>query len=163
LNRKSKFILTIVLVLIFSLSVSMMALAGAYTAGENTTFEVAFTEYVPCAAGGAGEDIYVSGTLHDLWHATDDANGGLHLTLLSQPMGVTAVGQTSGDVYRGTGAYIEQINYGNIGETSTFVSIYRLVGPGNGNDLYMHITNHVTVNANGELTSYVDNWFTGCN
>jgi hypothetical protein len=162
LNRKSKFILTLVLALVLSLSVPLMALAGAYVEGENITEEISFYEFVECAAGGAGEIVYVSGTLHYMWHATDDANGGVHLTMISHPMGVTGVGQTTGDVYRGVGALKEQVNYGNIGETYSFAWIYMLVGPGNGNNIYLHENQHVTVNANGELTSDVDNYFAGC-
>jgi hypothetical protein len=163
LNRKSKFILTLVLALVLSLSVPLMALAGAYVEGENTTEETNFYEFVECAAGGNGEIVHVSGTLHYMFHATFDANGGVHLTSISQPMGVTGVGQTTGDVYRGVGALKIQENYGNMAGTYSLVWIYKLVGPGSDNNIYLHENQHVTVNANGEVTSDVDNWFVGCN
>jgi hypothetical protein len=162
MSFRSKSTLTFLLVLILSLSAASMALAKAFTEGEQFIEEIDFFEYVECAAGGAGEWVVFTGKLHDMYRVTLDENGGFHMIYLSQPMGVSGVGETTGDVYRGTGALVEQQNYGLVGETSTWVWRYHLIGPGKGNNLYMDETFHFTVNANGELTAEVTNWSAEC-
>ena len=45
---------------------------------------------------------------------------------------------------------------------STYINNFRIVGQGNGNNFLVHETYHVTVNANGEATAYVDNFRVEC-
>jgi hypothetical protein len=161
MNRRNKSILAIVLVLVLSLSLSVSVLAEAITDGESTTILTDFTLFIPCALDGAGEDVHITGTLHDMYHFTMDDTGGYHLVLLTQPMGVKGVGLTSGDVYQGTGGNIEQFE-GNIEELSTFVNNFRIIGPGPGNNFTVHETYHFTINANGEVTAEVANLSADC-
>jgi hypothetical protein len=161
MNRRNKSILAIVLVLVLSLSLSVSVLAEALTEGESTTILTDFTLFIPCAAGGAGEDVHITGTLHDMYHFTLDDTGGYHLVLLTQPMGVTGVGMTTGDVYRGTGGNIEQFD-GNIEELNTLVNNFRIIGPGPDNNFTVHETYHFTINANGEVTAEVANLSADC-
>lgn len=120
-----------------------------------------FVRLVPCAAGGAGELVDLSGTLHLLMHTTVDGRGGFHARLLIHPRGVTGVGLTTGDIYQGTGGTQTQFN-GNVGEENTFVDNFRLIGGGPDNNLLMHQTVHATVNANGEVTATVSNISVQC-
>ncbi len=161
MNRRRKSTLAIVLVVILSLAVATSALAGAIVEGENTSEYFEFFTWVPCAADGAGEYVIISGMLHDMYHLTMDDTGGYHLVLHSQPMGIKGVGDTTGDIYQGTGVYQEVYN-GMVGQTVTVIDDYRMTGPGTGNNFIFHETFHFTVNANGELTSEVDNVIAEC-
>jgi hypothetical protein len=88
-------------------------------------------------------------------HVTIDENGGYHLALMSQPMGISGVGETTGDVYRAAGVIVQQYYQGQVGETFTLIWRYNLVRPRKDNTFYMYGTVHYTVNANGQLTTEV--------
>jgi hypothetical protein len=116
---------------------------------------------VYCADGGAGEDLLLSGNLNVVMHTTIGPNGGITSTYHFNPQGVVGVGLTTGDIYRGTGVS-QGVYTGQVGETVTEIENFRLIGPGPGNNLLVHETFHFTVNANGELTSFVDNYSVEC-
>jgi hypothetical protein len=44
----------------------------------------------------------------------------------------------------------------------TFVNNFRIIGQGPGNNFLLHETFHLTVNANGELTTIHDNFSVDC-
>jgi hypothetical protein len=111
---------------------------------------------VPCANGGAGEDVLLTGFLHVLITQTEDGDGSLHTTGHFQPMGVTGIGSTTGDVYHATGVTRDTVNGIEIPFAGTFVNNFRIIGPGKGNDLLIHEVFHVTINALGEVTVVVD-------
>ena len=117
--------------------------------------------WVPCAAGGAGEYIQLSGTLHTLYHYTIDAKGGVHIKSHNQPQNLTGVGLTTGDKYQGTGVTQDESNT-KIGQEYTYVNNFRMIGQGPGNNYLVHSTYHITINANGELTASVDNYTVDC-
>jgi hypothetical protein len=125
---------------------------------SNTSVPIEFLDFVPCADGGAGEYVLVSGYLHILITTTVDANGGFHGKTHFQPQGMSGVGLTTGASYRATGVMQEHFN-SSAGETisETFVNNFRLIGPGRGNDLLVHQAVHVTTNANGDVTADVFN------
>jgi hypothetical protein len=116
---------------------------------------------VPCANGGAGELVLISGNLHILITSTVDNNGGTQDKNHAQPQGATGVGLTTGDVYRATGVTQDQVTINGAGEF-TFVNNFRIIGPGPGNNLLVHQTVHVTINANGDMTVDVDNSSVEC-
>jgi hypothetical protein len=161
MKRGRKSILSIVLVLVLSMAVATSALAGAIVEGENNREMIEFFTWVPCAADGAGEYVIISGILHDMYHFTMDDTGGYHLVLHSQPMGVKGVGETTGDIYQGTGVYQDVYN-GVVGETGTLIDVYQMIGQGPGNNFKVHETLHVTVNANGELITDIANFTVEC-
>lgn len=161
MNWKTKLVLTTIFVLILSLSVSMMALAEAATYIENTTNYYDQTIFVHCAAGGAGEDVRITGTVHEVLVFTVDENGGFHGVFHAQPMGIKAVGQTTGDIYQATGVSMEQFN--NLdGYTDTIVESFKIIGPGPGNNFVVQEVLHLTENANGEVTAFVDYYSYAC-
>jgi hypothetical protein len=85
----------------------------------------------------------------------------VHVTLHVQPAGVSGTGQTTGDRYRGTGVTQQQFN--TVGaSTQTLLNNFRIIGEGPRNNLLVHHTFHVTVNANGEVTATVDNFNLEC-
>jgi hypothetical protein len=113
---------------------------------------IAIVVFVPCAAGGAGEVVSLSGTLHEVIHLTIDANGAVHATLVDQPQGVSGFGQTSGAKYQGTGVTQQVSNTNDF----TFVNNFLIIGQGTGNNFLVHQLAHFTTNPNGELTATVD-------
>jgi len=156
--------------LTFSIALGLVAVVGARPApAQATTMTTSvriplpqpFQVFVPCAAGGAGELVDLSGTLHVLFHTTLDGNGGFHSKTHFQPQGVVGTGLTTGDTYQGTGATQSQFN-GAVGEESTFVDNFRLIGQGPGNNLLLHETFHATVNANGVATAFVSSFRVEC-
>jgi hypothetical protein len=118
--------------------------------------------FVPCALGGAGEDVLLTGNLHVLMHFTANANGGFQVGSHFQPQGISGVGLVSGDKYQGTGVTSDRFNVSGLPFTSTFINNFRIIGQGSGNNFLLHENFHVTVNANGAMTAFVDNFSVEC-
>jgi hypothetical protein len=135
--------------------------AAADTFTISQSFPIDLYVYVPCAAGGAGETIYVSGSLHDLLSVTLDASGGYRVKVLDNPQGMSGSGLTTGDKYRATGM-TTSMSSGKVGATSTYVNRFIMIGQNTGNNLLVRETSHYTVNANGELTASFDNLSVDC-
>jgi hypothetical protein len=135
-------------------STSVHARAIAETASQS--IPLALEVLVPCAAGGAGELVTLSGEIHEVFHLT--INGNLFaLAVHNQPQGVSGVGETTGTKYQGTGVTRDdQHATGALGSQLIFVNNFRVIGQGPGNNFMVHALLQVTVNANGTLTSLVN-------
>jgi hypothetical protein len=131
---------------------------------QNVKVPLDTTVFVPCANGGAGEEVHLTGELHMLATLTEDGAGGMHIKWHSQPQGVSGVGLITGDKYRGTGVTQEETNIrpGGFPYEDTFVNNFRIIGQGKGNNYLVHQVLHVTINANGEITAEVDNYSVEC-
>jgi hypothetical protein len=151
------------LTVVFSLMFMTTVQASASTVTTSTTFPISLTVFVPCAAGGTGENVALSGNLHDLFTVTFDGNGGFHLYASDNPQGVSGVGLTTGNKYQGTGITLFDAQ-GTAGGTSvfTFVNNFRIIGSGPGNNLLVHENFHVTVNPDGTVTSFHDDFSITC-
>jgi hypothetical protein len=107
------------------------------------------TEYAdPCN----GEIIAFEGFLHNLIHETADGSGGFHAAV-GYNLTVRGVGQTTGATYTGTEASSDAFNIKPpypVNETFTIHT--NVIGQGQAPDFRAHLTFHVTVNANGNLT-----------
>ena len=158
------------LVSIMVLTLALVVMATGIGYGQAITDTLSFTEpldryvYVDCAAGGAGEFVHLTGTIHSLFHVTEDPNGGLLLEYVNQPQGVVGVGMTTGDKYQGTGISrdIERISGFSYGNVYTDVINFRIIGSGPGNNLMYQEIFHYTVNAQGELTAWVEHHLDTC-
>lgn len=139
----------------------LQPLFAATTSTINDRIPLDFAAFVPCAAGGAGEFVLLSGDLHVLIHVTTNDQGGFLVKTHFQPQGVSGFGQTTGAKYQGTGV-TQDITTVNAGTTSTFINNFRVIGQGRGNNFLVHQNVHLTVNANGEATATVDNLTTEC-
>ena len=129
----------------------------------NDTTNVNLTVFVPCADGGAGEIVNLSGSLHTLIALTINGNnvsGYFHF----QPQGISGIGETTGDDYQGTGVTEETFRNSlqNGQANSTFVNNFRIIGQGPGNNFLVHETLHLTINADGTLTVSHDNLSIDC-
>jgi hypothetical protein len=123
---------------------------------------LSFPILIPCAMGGAGEVVLLSGNLHMLSHFTEDGAGGFHAMNESNPQGISGVGESSGDKYQGTGVTRFGFNARGLPMTQTFVNNFRIIGEGTDNNFTVHHNVHMTVNANGQLTATVDNFRGDC-
>jgi hypothetical protein len=134
---------------------------AAATQTQSSRFPIDLTFFVPCANGGLGELVALSGQLHDVFHLTLDGRGGFHVKTHSNPQGVSGVGLTTGTRYRGTGVTQERFNV-KIGERNTFINNFRIVGRGPGNNFLVHENVHLTINANGVASSFHDHFRASC-
>ena len=130
--------------------------ASTVTTNERVPF--ALVAFVPCANNGAGELVEVSGTLHVLTHETISDAGHAQFKVHFQPQGASGRGLTTGDTYRATGV-TQEIQTVDLTDGApqefTFINNFRIIGKGPNNNLLVHQVIHITINANGELTSEV--------
>lgn len=138
---------------LFSFFVASPGSAGVIA---NVAVPFEFVVSVPCADGGVGEDVVLTGFLHILITETVDRRGSLHTTTHFQPMGVAGTGLTTGDVYHATGITRDSVNGLAVPFEATFVNNFRIIGQGKGNNLLIHQVFHITVDANGFVTALVD-------
>lgn len=125
------------------------------------TFTVVETFPINFVIQGCEEPIELSGQLHSVFHVTIDASGGVHVVGQTNPQGVTGIGLVTGTQYQGTG--VSRFNFNmQAGEEFTSVDSFKIIGRGTTDNLLVQGTFHVTVNANGEVTAVVDNFFVKC-
>jgi hypothetical protein len=144
-----------------ALSVFLVRVSAAVTTNDVT--DVSLTAFVPCADGGNGELLNLSGPLHTLISYTlngKNVSGYYHF----QPQNVSAVGETTRAEYRAVGVTQEtfkgslqngQVNF-------TIVNNFRVIGQGPGNNFLVHETMHITINADGTATAFHDNFTFEC-
>ncbi len=129
----------------------------------NETTEIALIQFVPCAAGGVGEVVDLSGPLHTLITFTINGNN-LSEDFHFQPQGISGTGETTGDKYQATGitrqSLTASLQNGQLNQT--FVNNFRIIGQGPGNNFLVHETAHVTFNAGGTVTVNHDNFSVEC-
>jgi len=127
----------------------------------NVSVPVNIPVFIPCAAGGTGELVVLSGDLHVLVRFTRSKSGGVHAAAHFQPQGISGVGQTTGEKYQATGVTQDEFN-ARIGVEETFVNNFRIIGQARGNNFLIHENFHITINANGRVTAFVDNFRVDC-
>jgi len=111
----------------------------------NETVSYAWSGFVPCANGGAGELLTGTIDVHNL--ITSTVNGNVDSWQFQfQPRG-SLVGRITGDTYQLTG--VTRGTYNDIQQsgvyTLTYVNSYQLVGPGPGNNLRVREVSHMTL------------------
>src|SRR6266513_3183805 len=122
----------------------------------NDMSDINLTVFVPCAAGGAGELVDLSGPLHTLITFTINGNN-VSGTAHFQPQGLSGTGETTGDKYQATGvtkASSFKGSFQNGQFTQTYVNNFRIIGSGSGNNFIVNEVLHVTFNANGTVTVF---------
>ena len=142
------------------IAAALVVLAAPVQAGIDTHifFDSDSVVFVPCADGGVGEFVHLTGKLHILGTTTINGNnfsGTVHM----QPQGISGVGLTTGDKYHATGitkgSFKGSVVNGQYQES--FENNFRIIGQGPGNNLLVHQTIHITFKANGEMTASVEN------
>ena len=130
----------------------------------NDTSEINLTVFVPCAAGGAGELVDLSGPLHTLITFSINGNN-VSGTAHFQPQGLSGTGETTGDKYQATGVTKDtsfKVSFQNGQAQQTFVNNFRIIGTGPGNNYLVHEVAHITFNADGTLTVFHDSFSIDC-
>lgn len=151
-------------VIVLTFSLSGTAVAQATTTTTNQFIPFLQLASVPCANGGAGELVLISGILHVQTHLTIVNNRNI-IKQHFQPMGATGLGLSTGDIYRAVGVtqFMDVFPIGGVGAVSSSVNNFRLIGRGPNNNLQVHQNIHFTINANGEFTAFVGNTSVVCN
>ncbi|MBW7882597.1 MAG: hypothetical protein H3C34_08160 [Caldilineaceae bacterium] len=137
-------------------------LPPAQTFTSSVKIPIDLVVFVPCALNGAGEFVQLTGNLHVVTHFTASASGGFQATSHYQPQGISGYGFSSGVKYQGTGVTRDNFKISGLPFQQTFVNNFRIIGQGPGNNFLVHENFHLTVNANGELTAFVDNFRVEC-
>jgi hypothetical protein len=138
-----------------------MVLPERAQAGNSSEFPVSITVFVPCANNGAGENVTLTGDLHVEFQINFDNAGGGHIHILFNPQGISGTGSVTGAKYQGTGMTQMGENF-KTGFEFTFNNRFDIIGQGPGNNFSVHETAHITVNANGTLTVFFDNFSVTC-
>jgi hypothetical protein len=121
----------------------------------NVDVPISITLTIPCT----GDVVTLTGPLHVLDTLTFDNTGGVHVKMHANPQGVSGEG-TSGIKYQGTGVTQTEFN-AKVGFEETFINRFDIIGQG-GTQFKVHETAHVTVNANGTVTTSFDNFSIEC-
>jgi hypothetical protein len=125
----------------------------------NYSVPVFISIFDPCLNHGQGDVINLSGNLHFLF---DDSDG-VHQKFQTNYQGITGTSQTTGQKYLGTGVSTT-IFASKVGRTftNTLEDSFHLIGQGTSTNLLVHSSLHVTVNANGVQSAFVDNFSIEC-
>lgn len=131
---------------------------ASFDPGTSITFPFEQTFYIPCANNGEGEYVTFTGIFQVVYFFFQDASGMRHVNIKQGPQKAVGVGQTTGNIYNGNGRNTFNLN---VGEDlppyyGTSTESLRLIGKGNVGSLRVQYVNHITINPNGELTSYVN-------
>ena len=130
---------------------------------NDESIEFSLAVFVSCANGGAGDTVILNGRLHILTTFTINGkrvSGKSHF----QPQGISGVGLATGDEYRATGVtedhFSASLNSGQFSQT--FINNFRIVGQGPGNNFLLREAFHLTISANGEVTTTHDGFDVEC-
>lgn len=138
--------------LLFTASAATTARAQASTATTNENLPFTNSAFNPCN----GDQVTFSGTLHMTNTMTTDSSGGTHLKTHINYQDVTGTGVPSGISYNVRTVTNEVVNDDDGPQsTATVISTVKLIAHGAALDYYMRAVYHITVNANGETTSMV--------
>jgi hypothetical protein len=144
------------------LSSSVQANAAAVV-NTNESIPTDLEIFIPCANGGAGELVTVSGFLHVTSSVIINGN---HVRVKThfQPQGLSGLGETTGDRYNATGVTQDEFSGSLVNGQfqETYVNNYKIIGQGTGNNYLVHETFHITVNAEGTVTTTIDNLSVEC-
>jgi hypothetical protein len=140
------------------------AVGAAGQGADRASFPFDEQVFVPCANGGAGESVDLSGSINFLFHSTFDQSGGMHVQLKSNLQGVSGVGTTTGAKYRASDSetLVFNVDVDDAPFESTSVSSFNIIGQGKGNNFVLHESAHFTVDANGDVTAQHDNFGVDC-
>lgn len=130
------------------------ALAQSRTVTTSSILPIRFVLSHPCS----GEDVALSGELHLVSNVTLDASGGTHVEFQANFQGVSGVGLATGDRYELVGERLHT-SLNTSGAPPLEMSITtnaHVIGQGPGNNALLHFLVHTTVNADGTVTSQID-------
>jgi len=125
----------------------------------NEKVPISLSVVIPCT----GDNVTIQGPLHVVDAITLNANT-VHLTQEANPQDVSGVGSLSHAMYRGVGVTRSDLNFNVNGfpAQETFVDNFRIIGQGRAANYMIHENAHVTINANGVVTTAFDDFKATC-
>jgi hypothetical protein len=142
---------------------SVTAAQAGNTTITNTSTPISFSAPVPCANGGVGEVVDFTGTIHELIRTTVNDNH-VSSTLEENFQGLKGTGETTGDTYVGNGHVTESLSgsltNGQLTETAVLHEAFN--GQGSAPNLTISELFHITVNANGDVTTSFSDFEVTC-
>jgi hypothetical protein len=136
-----------------------LAGSGSHAYAQSTTTQtnetIPFTSTLPNPCNG--DLVTFQGNMHVTSHVTNDASGGFHLKSHVNYQNVSGTGTPSGNTYNVRTTSNETIN-DNDGPQyeTTVIQNVKLITQGPALNYFLQIVFHVTINANGQTTSTVD-------
>jgi hypothetical protein len=124
---------------------------------NDTRTPVSGTVFNPCN----GEPVPFQGYIHSTFRLEFDNGGGIHVGSHFNAQGITGVGAISGATYTGNQADNDQFN-AKYGEEETFETHFSEIAHGPVPNFVLFEVAHVTVNANGTVTVFFDNFRSEC-
>jgi len=142
------------LALLFTAFAGADSPARAQASTTTTNETVAFTSSLFNQCNG--DQVTFSGSMHVVNTLTTDASGGTHLKTHINYQNVTGTGSPSGLSYNVRTVTNEVTNDADGAQSNaTVISIVKLIAQGPTQDYFLRNVIHVTVNANGQTTSTV--------
>jgi hypothetical protein len=160
-----------------ALAAALVALGGAARGGPNKSCAVCVRENVvtpldgfftnPCTNEQLGQP---EGELHTIYSVSVDGDGAIHVESHDNVQGGSAVGMTTGARYVFNEA--GHLNTNNIAlavdpvggraAEGTFVHYVAAISPGSGDNFFIRVQQHLTIDANGVTTVLQDGLTTEC-
>lgn len=120
---------------------------------------VSFVSTNPCS----GELVDFSGQDHLTSTLTTDSAGGVHYDIYYNLQGVSGVGETTGAKYRFNDAVNLMLSPTSSGTSNELHPLdSEVIGQGTVPNFLVHAVLHVTMNANGSITSSIDSFSATC-
>lgn len=111
--------------------------------------------------GCSGDFVRGTGKIHTVLGITRDGSGGFHVTSHQQFSNLQLTGFPSGAEYVGSQQANNSFNATAGVERTVGVST-KIIGKGQTPNAILHSTFHITINANGEVTSFHSNFSFDC-
>jgi hypothetical protein len=141
---------------------SASARLDAASGGASVKQSVDRYVWVPCLSGGAGETVRVTGDVRYDVHSTLDGTGVDHLNIKSNTSNLTAIGQTSGTLFRATMA--ERINSRDedyLNFDVRIADVIHFVATGSGDSYSLLVNSHFIVDQ-GTYVLWEQSWNEVC-
>jgi hypothetical protein len=146
----------LLLFLATTLALALPVNAQAAATTESFQFE---TDVLACN----GDLIHLSGTLLVVFTETATPSGGFVFSSHFQPQGIKGVDLVTGTKFIGTGLTRDLVVITPAGGfTEAFVNQFHIQATTGAESFIVSEVFHITVNANGELTAFVDNFRATC-
>lgn len=107
-----------------------------------------------------GEEVAFSGNEHETLHVTFDRNGGFHSDVHANFQDVTGVGDQD-HTYHVPQAFHATL-IGKVGRVNTLTQTFDFISTGAAANFVLKEDAHITINANGTITSSHDHFRTAC-
>jgi hypothetical protein len=144
----------LVLVVLLAAAVTPVLAGGPVQVFEkyNIWIPLEDTLWFDCVNNGDGEYIQISGWTHAILYVRRDAQNGLHKTIHFNTRG-TGVGLSTGDKYVGHDIFNQSLRGEVYEEEYTLAWTAAVTGKGQQANIKVRERVHITINANGEVTS----------